>query len=175
MRETKTHTDAFNEYYLMGDKRSLSKLAAARKVTDTTCKKWSREFNWQERIRLRDIELSKREIKTVDDAIISTKADMLKLIEDRIKEDAKLDGYATALIGGAKEKIEKKELEVESIKELAELMRAHQGSTSNKVALIKAALLLLSEPDSRAEHSGAMDLNILKILKAGRANNDNDG
>lgn len=157
MRETRTHTEAFNEYYLMGDKRHLATLAMGRGVSHKTTKKWSSEFNWQERIRLRDIEVSKRETEGIDDAIvnaaISTKAGMLKLVEDRIKEDAKLDGYATALIGGAKEKIEKKQLEIENIKELAELMRAHQGSTANKVALIKTALLLLGEADSHTQLS----------------------
>jgi len=78
MRETKEHTDAFNEYYLMGDGRSLKLLACNHDVTEQTMKRWSIAHNWQDRIEIRDIEASKKLIEQVDKAVVNTRADYRK-------------------------------------------------------------------------------------------------
>ena len=154
MVETKRHKDAFNDYYLMGADRSLRELARLHNVHLKSTARWSKEFNWQERIELRDIDLSRKLTEKVDDAVVNTRADYRKQIKDRLDEDLKLDSYATTLIGKAKEKIEKGELSVETIKELTELMRVHQGSTAKKVELMKADLLMMGEADSHTQLSG---------------------
>ena len=150
---------AFDRYYAMGPERRLRTLSGSLVDTEgfpkspsyVTLKKWSRAHNWQERVKLRDIENSKQvQIKT-DREVVNTKADYRKMIKERLAEDLKLDGYVTALIGKAKDKIEKGELSVDTIKDLAELMRVYQGATAKKVELIKADLLLIGEADSRVD------------------------
>lgn len=73
MTETKSHTDAFNEYYLMGDTRSLTVLAGDRGVSVKTAKKWSKEFAWQARIAQRDIEASRVLLEKADKAVVNTR------------------------------------------------------------------------------------------------------
>lgn len=154
MRETKEHADAFSAYYLMGDKRSLTVLAGDRGVSVKTAKKWSAVFSWQERITLKDIDLSRKTEEKLDDAVVNTRADYRKMIKENMAEDVKLDSYVTTLIGKAKDKIEKGELTVDTIKDLVELMRVKQGSTAKKVELMKADLLLMGEADSHTKLSG---------------------
>jgi hypothetical protein len=167
MRETREHTDAFNEYYLMGNQRSLKKLASSRKVSEKTAKKWSAEHDWQNRIALRDIELSRKEIERVDQEILNTKADYRKQINKRLEEDAKLDTFATGLIARAKESIETGKLKIETIKELAELMRAHQGSTARKAELMKLDLLLMGE-DVDKGHDASINIHLDVMSDADR-------
>lgn len=68
MQETERHRRAFEDYYALGDNRSLPKLRDeyTKKALLTgenvpaidTLKKWSRTFNWQERILLREKEVA---------------------------------------------------------------------------------------------------------------------
>ena len=151
--ETQRHQEAFNYYYELGYTRNIPKVAQQFKVSEAAVKKWSRDFNWQLRVEQRDIEnkpkLDQDANAAYVESVLNTKADYRRQIKERLEEDTKLDGYATALIGSTKEKIEKGELEVLSIKELVELMRAHQGSTAKKAELMKLDLLLMGEADSR--------------------------
>lgn len=156
MLETKKHKDAFNQYYLMGADRSLRELASERKVSAKSAYAWSVEFNWQERITLKDIDLSRQTEKILDDAVVNTRADYRKMIKENMAEDVKLDSYVVTLIGKAKDKIEKGELTVDTIKDLTELMRVKQGSTAKKVELMKADLLMMGEADSRADVTGSV-------------------
>jgi len=74
MKETLRHKEAFEYYYSLGDKRNSSSVAVQYKVSERSIFKWSKNFNWQERIEQRDIEISKGlEIKT-NETIISIKA-----------------------------------------------------------------------------------------------------
>lgn len=72
MREKQRHIDAFEDYYTLGTKRTLEKLH--RYYTDTTptdtpsidsLKRWSSTFSWQERIMLRDKEISQKVEKRI--------------------------------------------------------------------------------------------------------------
>lgn len=154
MLETREHKTAFNAYYLMGADRSLVSVADQCGVSERTVARWSTEFSWQERITLKDIDLSRKTEEVLDDAVVNTRADYRKMIKENMAEDVKLDSYVTTLIGKAKDKIEKGELTVESIKDLTELMRVKQGSTAKKVELMKADLLLMGEADSHTKLSG---------------------
>ena len=82
MKETLRHKEAFEQYYLMGNDRSLAKLreklmSSERRqdvVNLRTLQRWSKAFHWQERIEQRDIEISRGlEIKT-NETVISIKA-----------------------------------------------------------------------------------------------------
>jgi len=92
MKETLKHKDVFNKYYLMGSNRSLSKLRNILVSPEGTqevpslksLKRWSKAFNWQERIEQRDIENSKKLDKKVNDAVVNSKADYRKLIKETV-------------------------------------------------------------------------------------------
>lgn len=82
MKESLRHKEVFEQYYIMGNDRSLSKLRE--KLMSLECRqdvvnlrtlqRWSKAFNWQERIEQRDIEVSRGlEIKT-NETIINIKA-----------------------------------------------------------------------------------------------------
>ncbi|GAI80662.1 unnamed protein product, partial [marine sediment metagenome] len=82
MREELGHKEIYDLYYVMGKERSLTKLREKlmspechQDVTSLrTLKRWSKAFNWQERIEQRDIEISRGlEIKT-NETVISIKA-----------------------------------------------------------------------------------------------------
>lgn len=142
MRETKEHTDAFNEYYLMGDKRSLTVLAGDRGVSVKTTKKWSAEFNWQERIKLRDIEIGRKTTEKVDDQIVNTKADYrrdIKLSMQPVKA-----AINSAIIKNKKTGKAKLNFSVEDAKDLKAMVDSLEK-------LIKVDLVIMGEPDSRTE------------------------
>jgi len=72
MREKQRHIDAFEDYYALGPKRSLDKLLGYYTKTTPTdmpgidsLKHWSAAFSWQERIMLRDREISKKTEKRI--------------------------------------------------------------------------------------------------------------
>jgi hypothetical protein len=54
MKESPKHERAFEEYFALGPKRSLTKIAARLGVSHSAVKKWSREFDWLARAADRD-------------------------------------------------------------------------------------------------------------------------
>lgn len=92
MKERQKHIDAFNTYYGLGIKRSLAKLhqhltktvPSGTKVTSlSTLKIWSHKFSWQERVLLRDTEISKKVeqgiLKAEEDTRINSYTKILEL------------------------------------------------------------------------------------------------
>lgn len=84
-------------YYAMGEKRSMARLRqevllkndpdiAPMLPSLTVMKKWSTEFNWQERIQQRDIEISKKMEQKTNTTILNQKADYRKLIKEAIDD-----------------------------------------------------------------------------------------
>jgi uncharacterized protein YktA (UPF0223 family) len=117
---------AFDAYYAMGAARDLKALS----------------------ISLQD---TKKVQAQTDKSVVNSKADHRKLIKELLEQDNTLDGYAITLVGTAFDLITSGEMKVQTIKELVELMRTHQGSTAKKLDLIKTDLLLMGEADSRSE------------------------
>lgn len=153
MVETTRHGDAFNYYLsLIGPKRSYTEVALKFKVSRTSVAKWAKAFSWVERVALRDIEINKQTENATSETIVNTKADYRAMIKERLEEDTALDGYVVALIGKAKELIESGEMKVETVRELVELMKVHQGSTAKKIDLMRAGLLMMGEADSKVDH-----------------------
>ena len=171
---------AFDQYYAMGAKRELKGLAGGLKGAEEfkhgvpawkTLKKWSAANNWQERCKQRDIENSRKVQEQTDKSVVNSMADHRKMIKELLEQDSTLDGYAITLIGTAFDLITEGTLKVETIKELVELMRVHQGSIGKKVDLMKADLLLMGEPDSRNETT----IRIIDVLREGRTKNVHSG
>lgn len=75
MVETKRHFDVFDYYYSLGAERSFSAVVVHCKCSPRAVANWSKNFNWQERIIQRDLEINKKTEEKTDKAIVNTKAD----------------------------------------------------------------------------------------------------
>lgn len=75
MVETKRHGDAFDYYYSLGADRTYVSVGDRFDVASRTIERWSKAFNWKERIIQRDLENNKKVEKKTDKAIVNTKAD----------------------------------------------------------------------------------------------------
>jgi len=145
MVETKEHKDAFNQYYLMGAGRSLRELARLRKVSAKSAMRWSKAHNWQERIELRDIDLSRKTEEKIDEAVVNTRADYRKDVKLMLQPLKALINSAIATdkkTGKAKIKFE-----VDDARDMASIVSSYEK-------LIKVDLLLMGEADSHTRLSG---------------------
>ena len=86
MKETLKHKQAFNFYYALNDTRALPQVSQEFNVSLVTAKRWSKEFNWQERIGQRDIGNAKKLEAKVDKVIVNSKADYRTLINKVVKK-----------------------------------------------------------------------------------------
>lgn len=86
MKEKLKHKEAFEYYYSLGDKRTLKKVALQYTCSVPGVKKWSKAFNWQDRIELRDMNNGKKLEAKTDKAIVNSKADYRALIKKVVKE-----------------------------------------------------------------------------------------
>jgi len=88
MVEKPNHISAFEHYYISGDKRSYKSTASRFNVAKKTIERWAKEFNWQERVKLRDIENSKaleNKLKPkTNKIIVNTKADYRAEIKSQL-------------------------------------------------------------------------------------------
>lgn len=75
------HTEAFEYYYSLGAERTLEKVAKYLKKNNRTISNWNRQFNWQERVKMRDIEVSKKLAEKTTNAIVDEKANYRKVIK----------------------------------------------------------------------------------------------
>lgn len=75
MKETLKHKEIFEYYYVLGAKRSFKLLQSRYKVTKTSIGRWSKAFNWQERIEQRDIENGKKITAKTDKVVVHSKAE----------------------------------------------------------------------------------------------------
>jgi len=84
MTETLQHKEAFEYYYSLGDKRNLASVAIQFKFSERSLFKWSKEFDWQERIIQRDINIGKSLEKKTNITVLNEKAKHLKIISEAI-------------------------------------------------------------------------------------------
>ena len=107
MIEKPKHIEAFEYYYSLGDKRELKKVAVQYSYSIHNIRKWAREFNWQERVKLRDIENAKAledKLKPqTNKTIVNTKADYRAEIKTQL-------GILKAILNKSIEKIKSKNI-----------------------------------------------------------------
>ena len=84
MKETLRHKEAFEYYYSLGDKRSFKLVEGEFKVSNMSVARWSKSFNWQDRIGLRDINNSKKIEAKTDETVVNSKADYRALIRKTV-------------------------------------------------------------------------------------------
>jgi len=135
MKETLRHKEAFEYYYALGDKRNSSSVAVQYKVSERSIFKWSKNFNWQERIEQRDIEVSRGLETKTNETIISIKAGFKAEIK------AQLNIFKVMLNRLIKKFKEDKEGETIEIKKIEDL----KVVTDSYEKLIKLYLTLIGE------------------------------
>ena len=85
MKETFRHKEAFEYYYSLGEKKSITEVARKFTLSRASISKWSKAFNWQDRIIQRDIENGKRLEKKTDNNVVNSKADYRALIRQTVE------------------------------------------------------------------------------------------
>lgn len=142
MKETLRHKETFEQYYVMGKDRSLKKLLDKlhRDCTGTapslrTLKSWSKNFNWQDRIIQRDIEIAKKLSRKTDKTITDTKADYRAEIRAQF---AILKKMLNKLINKFKYD---SGIEINDVTGLKDVLNCYER-------LIKMDLILMGEPEA---------------------------
>ena len=162
MKETLRSQKIFEEYYIMGEDRSLTKLREKllsqqypHKVPGLkTLKRWSKAFNWQQRIEQRDMANAKKIEQKTDETIVNAKADYRKDIKIQLS-------IFRVLLNQAVKKIKAGEFtEIESISDVKEIVNCYEK-------LIKLDLLLMGEPTENDKHKIELGLNVneYKMIK----------
>lgn len=159
MVETSKHGEAFDHYYSMGTDRSLVSLAGHCGVSEKTAKRWSKAFNWQQRIIQRDLEINKKVEDKTDKAIVNTKADYRAGIGKDLASLELFRQRAEKLITDATDLIEDGEIKIVSIEDLDRVTSTLKKFHDLKKDYIKLDLILVGEdvPDRT-------DLNIILKL-----------
>jgi len=145
---------AFDRYYAMGASRVLNELR--KNLVDTeeftdrspalqTLKTWSKENNWQERLKLRDIENSKKVQAKTDREVVNTKADYRKDI--RLTQQPLKAAINKVIVPAKDGKPATINIEVENARDLALIVGALEK-------LIKLDLVMIGEADSHTQLSG---------------------
>jgi len=147
MEETLRHIEVFNLYYAMGSDRSIKKLWNKLNQDDTkmipkvpsyqTLKRWSKAFNWQERIKQTDTEVSEILEKKLKKVVVNSKDDYRKLIKE--------------VVDKFKEKLEKGKIKMSKPQDINEM--------------IKLDLLMMGVP-TKHEIGGSLKLTFANLMKA---------
>jgi len=148
MKETLRHKDAFEYYYSLGEKRSITQVAQKVTVCRASVSRWSRFFHWQERVEQRDIEIGRELPAKTKETVLNTKANyraeikaqfsilkkMLNELIEKFKEDE---------AKGNKGK-DKKGIEIKDVTGLKDIMGCYER-------LVKMDLTLMGEVSEREE------------------------
>ncbi len=144
--ETTRHQEAFNYYYELGYTRSIPQVAQKIKASHGAVKKWSRDFNWRERVIQRDIDNNPKLERKSNDAVVNTKASHRKDIQLAMQPIRAL--INSAIVERENPETGKKESVVSfAVKDPKGML----SMITSLEKLIKADLLLMGEADSRSE------------------------
>lgn len=136
-QETLRHKEAFEYYYLCGNERGIRGVAQKYNVSSAAVAKWSKAFDWQERIKIRDIENAKKLEKKTDETIVAVKARYRQYVRDNL-------AIIRVLIGDVVEKVKSKEINVKNLEELNMLLNTIEKQ-------IKLDMLLVGEATDKTE------------------------
>ena len=157
MKEFQRHHEAFELYfsYLQSKKtksESIIGVASEYNVANSTMWRWHKEFNWDERAHLRNIEINKQVEKKINNTLVNNKAKYLTFIHK--------------LMDDWKRKVDKGEVPVE-IK-----------SASDVDKIVKLALLLQDEAGEIIENQISVNmekgLERLRRIEAQHKNSTNN-
>jgi hypothetical protein len=88
-RENMEQKEGFEYYYSLGKERNLTKVADEFGKAHRTVAEWSRQFNWQERVRERDEEVGEKLKEKAIDTVVEEKAKYRKIIKLAVTEFVK--------------------------------------------------------------------------------------
>ena len=120
MIETLRHKEAFEYYYSLGDKRSCHKVGIKFAISRQSIEKWAKNFNWKERVGLRDIDNGKKLEAKTDKTIVNSKADYRAEIKTQL-------GILKAILNKVIQDFKKNEiLDVENVKDLEKVINSYE-------------------------------------------------
>ena len=131
-KENPLQREAFEIYYLMGDKRSLRAVAEKVGRTERCVAGWSRAFNWVDRVSQREIE----EHKNSDN--------MDEILAQTVASKTSYRIMINNLMKDASRKIARGELTIRNIQDYERI--------------VKLDLLLMGESTERSETTGSAEL-----------------
>ena len=79
--EKMIHIEAFEYYYALGNSRNCALVGKKFNKNPRTISQWCTKFNWVERVKMRDIEISKKLVEKTTNAILDEKANYRKVIK----------------------------------------------------------------------------------------------
>lgn len=168
MEETKQHGDAFDYYYTLGEKRTYVSVADRIHVVSRTVERWSKAFNWKERVIQRDLEINRKTEEKTNKAIVNTKADYRAEIGRDLQELDAIGSRIIRLLADVADKIKSDDsennqegsiIEINSIEDLDKMMTSLKKYRDIKKDLVKLDLELIGDSE------GVRDLNI-NVAKA---------
>lgn len=86
MKETSKHLEIFEYYYTLGDDRTIGKVADKFNVSHTTLSKYKKVFNWDDRVRQRDMEIYQQLRNENNEEIKDTLESYRKVIKASVAE-----------------------------------------------------------------------------------------
>ncbi|MBA7546235.1 hypothetical protein ES705_38620 [subsurface metagenome] len=146
MKETLRHIEAFNYYYILGNKRSITEVARKFTVCRASVSKWSRFFHWKERVKQTDIEVSEILKKRLKKAAVYSKDNYRALVKEVMDQ--------------FEEKLKDKKIKLSKPQDIIEMM--------------KLDLLMMGEPTGREEHLVTHKLIEVDISKYPKQNEENN-
>jgi len=170
MQERQKHADVYEAYFLMGRDRSLEKLHdrwsdvvlnwTEKPPSVHTLKNWSKWFNWQERILLREKEIAKGVESKLIKAEINARAESIKNVKHTM--DTLKATLASAFIKRDGKIILREDIKLKNAKELKEVTTA--------IFRGEEVLQRLIEP----EESVNINIEGIKIIKVGTQTRDDE-
>lgn len=170
MRETGRHLEAFEYYYRLGSDRTYEAVARQFNGSHRTVNRWGKEFNWQERVRLRELEDSKKAAEKSSKEVVNVKAKQLKEVRGIIEDVETELGYIRQAVSNSKEALQAGDIKAGNPRDLDYLAKALGGLRKIKMDAMKHELLLHGEADSRSEQNFVFISRIPRPQKK----NDND-
>ena len=109
MKETLRHQQAFEYYYMLGNERSLGKVASKFNISRPTATIWSQKLGWDERVRERD-------------------AKNMQTIREKNNEDvvASMESYRKiirASVGDYIKRLKDGKVKIDTVKDFAQLVK----------------------------------------------------
>ena len=133
MKETLRHSQAFDFFFSLGDKRSLAKVSRQFNVSVQSLVKWSKNFNWEFRIEQRNIESSRKMEQKTNRDVLNTRADYRKEIKESLSIlKAALNTVIKELPNGKKGLA----VRIEDITDLTKILKAYKDLTTLDLELM---------------------------------------
>lgn len=146
MKETLRHTEAFEYYYSLGNRRSYPQVALKFVVSRTSIVKWACAHKWAKRVQQRDIKIARRLKKKTDTAVVNSRADYRKEIKENLRLLKAILGTALRKVVDKDGNLIKTELvvSVNNAKNVAAIIQAYEK-------LVKLDLLICGDATERIE------------------------